>query len=260
MMSLFCYLPSSAWLLISHQQSRLSATPSFPLCRPQQSTSQLSLLANFHLFVVKSYCWLRTNKSWLTFLNKSPQCNSDKMWRLAFLSFSVPNQRKKIISSKLFCFLFFFFFCSVDWGISSHFVKASHYTRTPSESHLQSEFKARSNWLIGNYDSICNYIDTYINLIWLLTLWINTAKWEQLSLWLHYRLSFTTKLGGFYHSSAWEECLWDNIWLKWSNPGIRKRHVDLVYVQQHCLSWGKGFKHPDIFIERDVWTWFLVRL
>lgn len=53
-------------------------------------------------------------------------------------------------------------------------------------SHLHSEFKGSSNWLIGKCDYICNYIDTYSKLMRLLTLWINTAKLGQLSLWLHY--------------------------------------------------------------------------
>lgn len=91
----------------------------------------------------------------------------------------------------------------VSPALSFHFVKPSHYFCVLFESNLHSKFKGSSNWLIGDCDYICNYIDTYSKLMRLLTLWINTTQLGQLSLWLHYAVmgqESTQKIG--YRSFA----------------------------------------------------------
>lgn len=76
--------------------------------------------------------------------------------------------RKKAMCYKANPSLFFSVTVIVDRTLSLHFVKPSHYFSILFESHLHSEFKGSSNWLIGKSDYICNYIDTYSKLMRLL--------------------------------------------------------------------------------------------
>lgn len=73
--------------------------------------------------------------------------------------------------------------------LSFRFIKPSHYYSILLEFHLHKEFKGSSNCLIGKYDCICNYIDTYSKLMRLLHCELTPWKLAQLSRWLHYTVT-----------------------------------------------------------------------
>lgn len=188
MMSILSYLLGSGWLSNQrpalHCHSTCSRSPDHSRAHHCFFFSFSSTVACFLSFVDRRPADSRQTKPgrffWSGSVSKS-HFQQTWIWRVSCntrhsslipCSAYKPSWYEQLINKTICCKpgppLFFSITATVDTTLSFHFIKPSHYFSFLFESHLHSEFKGSSDWLIGKSDYICNYIDTYSKLMWLL--------------------------------------------------------------------------------------------